>query len=125
MSTGSFPGVKCGWGVLLTTHHLLVPRLCKSRAVPLPTLWATPGLYRGHFTFFYILHFSSTQYQSISIIHDVIQGGGSEGVNKVRVLIMNCDTPATTAECALLRHSLATEFAVRRDAVKNTFLNTF
>ena len=44
MGTGSFPGVKCGRGVLLTTHPLLVPRSWKSRAVPLPTLWATPGL---------------------------------------------------------------------------------
>jgi len=26
MGTGSFPGVKCGRGVLLTTHLLLVPR---------------------------------------------------------------------------------------------------
>ena len=30
---------------------LLVPRLWKSRAIPLPTLWATPGLLRDHFTF--------------------------------------------------------------------------
>jgi len=37
-------GVKCGWGMLLTTHPLLVPRSWKSRAIPLPTLWATPGL---------------------------------------------------------------------------------
>ena len=44
MGTGSFPGVKCGWGVLLTTHHFVVPRSWKSRAIPLPTLWATPGL---------------------------------------------------------------------------------
>jgi len=46
MGTGSFPGVKCGWGVLLTTHTLLllVPRSWKSRAIPLPTLWATLGL---------------------------------------------------------------------------------
>ena len=43
-STGSFPGVKCGRGLLLTTHPLLVPRSWKSRAIPLPTLWATPGL---------------------------------------------------------------------------------
>ena len=42
--TGSFPGLKCGRGVLLTTHPLLVPRSWKSRAIPLPTLWATPGL---------------------------------------------------------------------------------
>ena len=41
---GLSPGVKCGRGVLLTTHPLLVPRSWKSRAIPLPTLWATPGL---------------------------------------------------------------------------------
>jgi len=39
-----FPGVKCGRGVLLTTHPFLVPRSWKSRAINLPTLWATPGL---------------------------------------------------------------------------------
>jgi hypothetical protein len=44
MGTGSFPGVNCGRGVTLTTHPLLVPRSWKSRAIPLPTLWATPGL---------------------------------------------------------------------------------
>jgi hypothetical protein len=36
MSTGSFPGVKCGRGVTLTTHPLLAPRSWKSRAIPLP-----------------------------------------------------------------------------------------
>jgi len=41
---GFFPGVKYGRSVLLTTHPLLVPRSWKSRAKPLPTLWATPGL---------------------------------------------------------------------------------
>ena len=44
MGTGSFLGVKCGRGVLLTTHPLLVPRSWKGRGVPLPTLWATPDL---------------------------------------------------------------------------------
>jgi len=44
MGTWSFPGVKCGRDVLLTTHPLLVPRSWKSRAIPLPKLWATPGL---------------------------------------------------------------------------------
>ena len=29
MGTGSFPGVKCGRGVALTTHTHLVPRLKK------------------------------------------------------------------------------------------------
>jgi len=38
MGTGSFQGVKCGRGVLLTTHPLLVPRSWKSKAIPLPTL---------------------------------------------------------------------------------------
>ena len=42
--TGLSRGVKCGRGVLLTTHTLLVLRSWKSRAIPLPTLWATPGL---------------------------------------------------------------------------------
>jgi len=44
MGTGSFPGVKYGRSVLLTIHPLLVPQSWKSRAVPLLTLWATPGL---------------------------------------------------------------------------------
>ena len=44
MGTGSFPGVKCGRGVLLTIHPLLVPRSWKSRAIPLSILWATPDL---------------------------------------------------------------------------------
>jgi hypothetical protein len=44
MGTGSFPRVKCGRGVLLTTHPLLASRSWKSRAITLPTLWATPGL---------------------------------------------------------------------------------
>jgi hypothetical protein len=38
MGTGSFLGVKCGRGVLLTTHPLLAPRSWKSRAIPLPPL---------------------------------------------------------------------------------------
>jgi len=44
MGTGYFPGVMCGRGVLLTARPLLVPRSWKSRAIPLHTLWATPGL---------------------------------------------------------------------------------
>jgi hypothetical protein len=44
MGAGSLPGVKCGWGVLLTTHPLLVPKSWKSRAIPLPTLWTSNGV---------------------------------------------------------------------------------
>jgi hypothetical protein len=51
--TGSLPAVKYGRGVLLTTHHLLVPWSWKSGAVPLPTLWATIGPATGTlYTFF-------------------------------------------------------------------------
>jgi len=38
--------------MLLTTHPFLVLRSWKSRATPLPTLWAKPGLKRDHFTLF-------------------------------------------------------------------------
>ena len=47
MGTGSFPGVKCGRGVTLTTHHLLAPRTWKFRAIRLPPLghnWACNGV---------------------------------------------------------------------------------
>ena len=47
MDIVSFPGVKYGRGVLLTTHPLLVPRSWKIRAIPLSTLWATTGLLMG------------------------------------------------------------------------------
>ena len=43
MGTRSLPGVKYAQGVLLTTHPLLVPWSWKSRAITLPTLWATTG----------------------------------------------------------------------------------
>ena len=45
--TWSLPGLKYGRGVLLTTHPLLVPCSWKSRAIPLPTLWATTGPVTG------------------------------------------------------------------------------
>jgi len=37
-------GVKCGQGMLPTTHPILVSQSWKSRAISLPTLWATLGL---------------------------------------------------------------------------------
>ena len=44
MGTGSFPGVKCGRGVLLTTHSLPALRSWKSRAIPLHPCGPQPGL---------------------------------------------------------------------------------
>ena len=52
MGTGYFPGVKCGRGVLLTTHPLLAPRSWKSRAILLPPLWATTGPVMGLLYFY-------------------------------------------------------------------------
>jgi hypothetical protein len=40
MGTGSFLGVKSGWGVTLTPHTLLVPWSWKGTAIPLLPLWA-------------------------------------------------------------------------------------
>jgi len=39
MGTGSFPGIKSGRGVTLTTHPLLVPWLRNSTAILLLPLW--------------------------------------------------------------------------------------
>jgi len=44
MVKGSFPGVKFGRGVTLTTHPHLAPRSWKSRAIPLPPSGPQPGL---------------------------------------------------------------------------------
>jgi len=53
MGTESFPEVNYGRGLLLTTHPLLVPWSSKSRAIPLPTLWATTGAVTGTLYIFY------------------------------------------------------------------------
>jgi hypothetical protein len=44
MGTRSFPGVKSGRGVTLTTHPFLAPRSWKSRAIPLPPFGPQPGV---------------------------------------------------------------------------------
>jgi len=44
MGTGSSPGGKVQPGRAADHSPLLVPRSWKSRAIPLPTVWATPGL---------------------------------------------------------------------------------
>jgi len=40
MGTGTFPGVKSGWGVTLTPHPLLLSWSWKSTAIRLLPLWA-------------------------------------------------------------------------------------
>jgi hypothetical protein len=66
MGTGSFPRVKYGRGVLLNTHPLLVPWSWKSRAIPLPNLWATTGPVTGTV---YLLHFT---YDGMDIVEQSI-----------------------------------------------------
>jgi len=63
MGTGSFPVVKSGRGVTLTSHLLLVPWSRKGRAKPLIPLWAVRPVQslsactKVHFTFFTYLYF--------------------------------------------------------------------
>ena len=62
---GSFPGVKCGRGVLLTTHPLLAPRSWKSRAIPLPPLWGTTRPVTGLLYFYWLMHHSSVHFYDL------------------------------------------------------------
>ena len=54
MGTGSFPGVKCGLGVLLTTHPVLVPRSWKSRAIPTHPLGHTGPVTGSLYLYYFI-----------------------------------------------------------------------
>ena len=62
MGTGSFPGVKSGRSVKLTSHPLLALWSRKSRAIPLLLQWAVRPLQslssctRVHFTFYLIVY---------------------------------------------------------------------
>ena len=59
MGTGSFPRLKSGWGVALTTRPLLMLWSRKSRAIPLLPLWVVRSVQsliagtRVHFTLLY------------------------------------------------------------------------
>jgi hypothetical protein len=59
MGTGSFPGVKTGWGMTLTPHPLLLPWSWKGRAIPLLPLQAVcpvqslSACTRVHITFYF------------------------------------------------------------------------
>ena len=57
MGTRYFLGVKYGQGMLLTTHPLLVSWSWKSRAIPLPTHWATTRPVTG--TLYLIIKYSA------------------------------------------------------------------
>jgi hypothetical protein len=75
MGTGSFPGVKSGWGVTLTPHPLLVPWSRKGRAIPLLPLWtirpvqSLSACTRVHITFTFTEGYGSPCTSNISLIH--------------------------------------------------------
>jgi len=54
IGTGSFPRVKCGQGMLLTTHPLLVPPSWKSRTMPLHTLGHTRAVTGSLYLYLYM-----------------------------------------------------------------------
>jgi hypothetical protein len=56
--------VKYGRGVLLTTDPLPVPRSWKSRAIPLPTLWATTGPVTGTIYLYLFNYFLDLTYDT-------------------------------------------------------------
>jgi hypothetical protein len=65
------PGVKYCWGVLLTTHPLLVPRSWKIRAIPLPPLWATTGPVMGT-SCLYFIKFNTMWCSTLQIIQNCL-----------------------------------------------------
>ena len=74
MGTGSFAGVECGQGMLLTIHPLLVPWSWKSRAIPipLPTLWPHQACNRITLHFYLLWSYavySSTSYTIVVNFH--------------------------------------------------------
>jgi hypothetical protein len=70
MGTGSFPGVKSGRSVTLTTHSLLVPWSIKGRAIFLLPLWAVRPVQslsvcnKGALYFYFMCVFMSSLYSS-------------------------------------------------------------
>ena len=82
MGTGYFPGVKYGRGVLLNSQLLLGPRSWKSRAIPLPTLWATLGLQRETFTFLL--------WQYVSTIYRIYSRNSRNFLTKILYLNLGC-----------------------------------
>jgi hypothetical protein len=68
MVTGSFPGVKRGWGVTMTPHPLLVLSSSKLRAIPLFLLWAVRPVQslsactRVHLSFYLIVVKDTSKY---------------------------------------------------------------
>jgi len=55
--------------MLLTNHPLLVPWSWKSRAIPLPTLWATTGPVMGTLYTLHIIYYYQNHLNYLSSVH--------------------------------------------------------
>jgi len=83
MGTGSFPGVKCGWGVLLTTHPFLVPQSWRVELYLYPPSgphWACKGitlplylLYKYRTRFFFFCAYCLVAVRQVGLLISVIQ----------------------------------------------------
>jgi hypothetical protein len=60
--------------VLLITHPLLVPGSWKSRAIPLPTLWAITGPVTGslYIYIYHTLHIYKHTLQNVFLVHTLL-----------------------------------------------------
>ena len=95
MGSGSFPGVKYGRGVLLTTHPLLVLRSWKTRAVPVPNLRATTGPVTGTL-YTFTLHTQAIWYRLLLLgykpVHNVTVLNTVGSCNIIVSIIIQSDT---------------------------------
>jgi hypothetical protein len=90
MDTGSFPGVKSGRGVTLTSHPLLLPWSRKGRAIPPLPLWAVRPVQslsactRVHFTITF-------GHESVELY--LYSPYGLYGMYRVSVHVLGCILP--------------------------------
>jgi len=88
-------GIKCDQDVLLAIYPLLVPRSWKSRAIPLPLLWATNGPVTGLFYLYLI-------FKTTGISHLKNTRGQKFNVETNKTRILWCKVNVMEYMCCLL-----------------------
>ena len=104
VGTGSFPGVKFGRGLLLTTHPLLVPWSWKGTAIALPTFWATTGPVTGKLYLFLLEEVATSKYEGrlISKAHSEIFCRRSKVVMRAQCVLVATTILHSSAEVSFL-----------------------